>query len=211
MDRLERLSRQGYFSNDDPEQKQYGMDTMWYLWTGAQSPLFGKDKMATFERYFIENDETHTENMNPYYDYRTDASVASQILQEFGVDSDKGHILNGHVPVKVKKGESPVKADGKLLVIDGGFAKAYQSKTGIAGYTLIFNSWGLLLAAHQPFESTEKAIEEEIDIHSQTNILEQRRNRIRIADTDTGDSIREEIEDLKKLLKAYRSGAIKEA
>jgi len=211
MDRLERLSRQGYFSNDDPKKKQYGMDTMWYLWTGAQSPLFGKDKMATFERYFIENDETHTENMNPYYDYRSEAGVASQILKEFGVDPEKGHILNGHVPVKVKKGESPVKADGKLLVIDGGFAKAYQSKTGIAGYTLIFNSWGLLLAAHQPFESTEKAIEEEIDIHSQTNILEQRRNRIRIADTDTGDSIKEEIEDLKKLLKAYRSGAIKEA
>ena len=211
MDRLERLSRQGYFANDDPKKKQYGMDTMWYLWTGAQSPLFGKDKMATFERYFIDDASTHTENMNPYYDFRTDADVASQILKEFGVDPDKGHILNGHVPVKVKKGESPVKAKGKLLVIDGGFAKAYQSKTGIAGYTLIFNSWGLLLAAHQPFQSTEKAIEEEIDIHSQTRILEQRMNRIRIADTDTGDEIRLEIEDLKALLRAYRLGAIKEA
>lgn len=211
MDRLERLSRQGYFANDDPKKKQYGMDTMWYLWTGAQSPLFGKDKMATFERYFIDDESTHQENMNPYYDFRTDSGVASRILQEFGIDPDKGHILNGHVPVKVKKGESPVKADGKLLVIDGGFAKAYQSKTGIAGYTLIFNSWGLLLAAHQPFESTEKAIEDEIDIHSQTRILEQRHNRIRIADTDTGEEIRSEINDLKALLKAYRSGAIKEA
>lgn len=211
MDRQEMLSRQGYFSNDDPKKKQYGMDTMWYLWTGAQSPLFGKDKMATFERYFIEDKETHQENMNPYYEYRTDSGVASQILKEFGVDPEKGHILNGHVPVKVKKGESPVKADGKLLVIDGGFAKAYQSKTGIAGYTLIYNSWGLLLVAHQPFESTEKAIEEEIDIHSQTNILEHRLSRTRIADTDTGDQIREEIENLKKLLQAYRSGAIKEA
>lgn len=211
MDRLDRLSRQGYFANDDPKKKQYGMDTMWYLWTGAQSPLFGKDKMATFERYFIDDETTHAENMNPYYDFRTDASVASQILKEFGVDPDKGHILNGHVPVKVKKGESPVKAKGKLLVIDGGFAKAYQDKTGIAGYTLIYNSWGLLLAAHQPFQSTEKAIEEEVDIHSQTRILEQRRDRIRIADTDTGEEIRQEIDDLKALLKAYRSGAIKEA
>jgi len=211
MDRLEQLARQGYFSNDDPKKKQYGMDTMWYLWTGANSPLFGKDKMATFERYFIEDESTHKESMNPYYDYRTDADIAGQILKEFGVDPEHGHILNGHVPVKVKKGESPVKADGKLLVIDGGFAKAYQSKTGIAGYTLIYNSWGLLLAAHQPFESTEKAIEEEIDIHSQTKILEQRRRRIRIADTDTGEEIRKEIKDLKNLLKAYRSGVIKEA
>lgn len=211
MDRLERLSRQGYFANDDPKKKQYGMDTMWYLWTGAHSPLFGKDKMATFERYFIDDKSTHAENMNPYYDYRADEDTASRILQEFGVNPEKGHILNGHVPVKVKKGESPVKANGKLLVIDGGFAKAYQTKTGIAGYTLIYNSWGLLLAAHQPFQSTEKAIEEEVDIHSQTRILEQRMNRIRIADTDTGEEIRREIEDLKALLKAYRSGAIKEA
>ncbi len=211
MDRLERLSRQGYFAKDDPKKKQYGMDTMWYLWTGAQSPLFGKDKMATFERYFIEDESTHTENMNPYYDYRTDPEVASQILKEFGIDPGKGHILNGHVPVKVKKGESPVKANGKLVVIDGGFAKAYQSKTGIAGYTLIYNSWGLLLAAHQPFQSTEKAIEEEIDIHSQTRILEQKNSRIRIADTDTGDEIRRKINELKALLKAYRAGAIKEA
>lgn len=210
MDRLERLARQGYFSNDDEEQKQYGMDTMWYLWTGAQSPLFGKDKMATFERYFIDDEKTHRENMNPYYQYRTDAAVAKQILEEFGLDGETGHIVNGHVPVKVKKGESPVKADGRLLVIDGGFAKAYQEKTGIAGYTLIYNSWGLLLAAHEPFESTEKAIENEIDIHSQTKILEQRRSRIRVADIDSGDEVKRRIEDLSNLLKAYRAGVIKE-
>ena len=210
MDRLERLARQGYFSNDDLDQKQYGMDTMWYLWTGAQSPLFGKGKMATFERYFIDDPETHRENMNPYYKYRADSQVAAQILEEFGLDGEKGHIVNGHVPVKVKKGESPVKADGRLLVIDGGFAKAYQEKTGIAGYTLIYNSWGLLLAAHEPFESTEKAIEKEIDIHSQTKILEQRRSRIRVADIDSGDEVKRRIEDLTKLLKAYRTGVIKE-
>jgi len=211
MDRLERLARQGYFAKDNPEKKQYGMDTMWYLWTGAQSPLFGKDKMATFERYFIDAEETHAEYMNPYYKFRIDSDVASEILKEFGCDPDEGHILNGHVPVKVKKGENPVKAGGKLIVIDGGFAKAYQDKTGIAGYTLIYNSWGLLLAAHEPFESTEKAVEEEVDIHSQTRILEKNTKRIRVADTDTGLKLKRQIEDLKRLLKAYRSGAIKES
>ncbi len=210
MDRLDRLARQGYFAKDRPGQKRYGMDTMWYLWSGAQSPLFGKDKMATFERYFTDDEEFHKESKNPYYDFRTDEKVAREILKEFGVDPDKGHIINGHVPVKVKKGESPLKAGGKLLVIDGGFAKAYQSQTGIAGYTLIFNSYGLLLAAHQPFESTQKAIEEGSDIHSTTEILEQRRERIRVCDTDDGKRIQEQIDDLNKLLEAYRTGAVAE-
>ncbi len=211
MDRLERLARQGYFAKDDPDKKQYGRDTMWYLWCGAQSPLFGKKKMATFERYFIDDPETHKEDMNPYYDFRTNQDVAEAILSEFGLDPDTGHIINGHVPVKVKKGESPVKAGGKLIVIDGGFAKAYQEKTGIAGYTLIFNSYGLLLAAHQPFESTQKAIEEEQDIHSETRILEQNDERIRVCDTDNGRNTQKRIDDLKELLQAYRSGLIKES
>lgn len=211
MDRLDRLARQGYFAKDDPDKKQYGMDTMWYLWSGSQSPLFGKDKMATFERYFIEDTATHKEQMNPYYDYRTDEDVAERILEEFGVDTEKGHIINGHVPVKVTKGESPVKGGGKLLVIDGGFAKAYQEKTGIAGYTLIFNSYGLILAAHEPFESRQKAIEEEIDIHSNTRILEQNTQRIRVRNTDNGKEIKQKIDDLKRLLEAYRSGLIKES
>lgn len=211
MDRLERLTRQGYFAKDDPDKKQYGSDTMWYLWCGAQSPLFGKKKMATFERYFIEDPETHIEQMNSYYDFRTKREVAEAILSEFGLDPDTGHIINGHVPVKVKKGESPVKAEGKLIVIDGGFAEAYQEKTGIAGYTLIFNSYGLLLSAHQPFESTQKAIEEEQDIHSETSILEQNNQRIRVRDTDDGCNIQRRINDLKELLKAYRSGLIKES
>jgi fructose-1,6-bisphosphatase-3 len=211
MDRLERLARQGYFVNDEPAKKQYGLDTMWYLWSGSQSPLFGKDKMATFERYFIEDTETHKEEMNPYYDHRTDESVINKILEEFGIDPEKGHVINGHVPVKVTKGESPEKAGGKLLVIDGGFAKAYQDETGIAGYTLIYNSYGLLLAAHQPFESTQKAIEEEIDIHSNTQILERNKKRIRVCDTDNGRELQEKIDDLKKLLGAYRSGLIKES
>lgn len=211
MDRLERLARQGYFAKDDPDKKQYGQDTMWYLWCGAQSPLFGKNKMATFERYFIDDPATHKEEMNHYYDFRTEEDVAEAILSEFGVDPDTGHIINGHVPVKVKKGESPVKAGGKLIVIDGGFAKAYQEKTGIAGYTLIYNSYGLLLAAHQPFESTQKAIEEEQDIHSETRILEENKERIRVCDTDNGRNTQKRIDDLKELLQAYRSGLIKEA
>ncbi|MDR8390285.1 fructose-1,6-bisphosphatase [Aliifodinibius sp. S!AR15-10] len=211
MDRLDRLARQGYFAKDDPEKKQYGKDTMWYLWSGSQSPLFGKDKMATFERYFIEDPATHQEQMNPYYDFRTDEEVMEKILEEFGIDPDTGHVINGHVPVKVKKGESPVKGGGKLLVIDGGFAKAYQAKTGIAGYTLIFNSYGLILAAHEPFESRQKAIEQEVDIHSETKILEQNTERIRVADTDNGKEIQHKIDDLKRLLEAYRSGLIKES
>ncbi|MDZ7659263.1 fructose-1,6-bisphosphatase [Fodinibius sp.] len=210
MDRLEQLARQGYFVTDQPEKKQYGLDTMWYLWSGSQSPLFGKNKMATFERYFIDDPETHKEEMNPYYDHRTNEKVVDNILEEFGLNPEEGHIINGHVPVKVTKGESPEKAGGKLLVIDGGFAKAYQEKTGIAGYTLIYNSFGLILAAHQPFESTQKAIEEEIDIHSDTRILERNKQRIRVCDTDNGQEIQRKIEDLQKLLEAYRSGLIKE-
>lgn len=210
MDRLEQLARQGYFVNDEQAKKQYGLDTMWYLWSGSQSPLFGKDKMATFERYFIEDPKTHQEKMNPYYDHRTKEKVIDKILEEFGINPEDGHIINGHVPVKVTKGESPEKAGGKLLVIDGGFAKAYQEKTGIAGYTLIYNSYGLILAAHQPFESTQKAINEEIDIHSETRILERNNQRIRVCDTDNGKEIQRKITDLQKLLEAYRSGLIKE-
>ncbi len=210
MDRLERLARQGYFNKDNLEKKQYGQDTMWYLWSGANSPLFGKSKMATFERYFIEDKSTHKEEMNPYYNFRTKKSIAEEIMKAFGLNPAEGHIINGHVPVKVKKGESPLKAGGKLLVIDGGFAKAYQSQTGIAGYTLIFNSYGLLLAAHQAFESTQRAIEEGLDIHSSTQILEHNQKRIRVCDTDDGREIQRQIDDLNALLEAYRNGSIKE-
>ncbi len=209
MDRVERLVRQAYFAND-PVQKQEGLDTTWYLWSGSQSPLFGKDKMATFERYFIADKSTHTEMKDPYYNFRDRPETARQILAEFGVDPDTGHIINGHVPVKVKKGESPIKADGKLLVIDGGFSKAYQKETGIAGYTLIFNSYGLLLASHLPFESTQQAVEAERDLASKTEILERNYTRIRIRDTDIGLELQRQIDDLEQLLKAYRAGLIKE-
>jgi fructose-1,6-bisphosphatase-3 len=210
MDRLDRLARQAYFATDNPAQKQEGMDTIWYLWSGAQSPLFGNEKMATFERYFIADTATHVEERNVYYLFRDREDTARKILEEFGLNPDTGHIINGHVPVKVKQGESPVKAGGKLLVIDGGFAKAYQKQTGIAGYTLVYNSYGLLLAAHHPFESAQKAIEEELDIDSTTQILERNDVRIRVKDTDLGRESQRQIDDLKSLLTAYRTGLIQE-
>jgi fructose-1,6-bisphosphatase-3 len=210
MDRVDRLARQGFFSTDDPTQKEYGMDAMWYLWSGAQSPLFGKQKMATFERYFIADPATHEERRNPYYDLREREDVARRILEEFGVDPDEGHIINGHVPVKVKRGESPVKAGGRLIVIDGGFSKAYQSRTGIAGYTLVYNSWGLLLATHQPLASTQRAIEDELDTDPRTSIVESNDVRIRVQDTDRGREVQRRIEELRALLNAYRTGLIKE-
>ncbi len=209
MDRLDRLARQGYFSTDSRE-KLYGQDVLWYLWTGAKSPIFGKNKMATFERYFLEDKATHKEEKNPYYALRDKEETAVSILREFGLDPDTAHIINGHVPVQVRKGESPIKANGKLLVIDGGFAKAYQSITGIAGYTLIFNSYGLLLASHAPFESLQCAIEENADMQTNTIILERNQMRIRVKDTDEGHQIQQKINNLQELLNAYRTGHIKE-
>lgn len=210
MDHLEQLVRQAYLTTDDPARKLYGLDTMWYLWIGENSPLFGKDKMATFERYFIDDKRTHTEAKSAYYTHCEKETTVDRILQAFGLDPATSHIVNGHVPVKVNKGESPVKAGGKLLIIDGGFSKAYQTQTGIAGYTLVYNSYGLLLASHHPFESTQEAIAEELDIHSQTTILETNYNRIRVRDTDKGRQMQQEIADLQALLKAYRVGLIKE-
>ena len=209
MDRAERLVRQGYFATD-PLLKQAGQDMMWYLWSGADSPLYGKDKMATFERAFLDDTGTHRETMDPYYDLRDREETACKILQEFGLDTATAHIINGHVPVRVRRGESPVKAGGKLLVIDGGFAKAYQARTGIAGYTLIHNSYGFLLASHLSFESTQTTIEEGAGSHSRTEILEQTVARMRIKDTDDGKKLRRRIEELQQLVKAYRDGLIKE-
>ena len=210
MDRLDRLARQGYFSAD-PDERRYGQDVMWYLWSGAKSPIFGKNKMATFERYFIADASTHKEEKDAYFAWRDKEETAVKILREFGLDPETAHIINGHVPVQVRKGESPIKAGGKLLVIDGGLSKAYQKITGIAGYTLIFNSYGLLLASHEPFESQQLAIEEGIDMQTQTEILERNRIRIRVKDTDEGRLIQQRINSLKELLGAYRTGLIKEA
>lgn len=211
MDRIDRLVRQGYFASGQSEQKQEGLDMIWYLWCGQNSPLFGKSKMATFERYFIADKETHLEKKNCYYAFRDQEETAIKILEAFGLNPQTSHIINGHVPVKVKGGENPVKAGGKLIVIDGGFARAYQKETGIAGYTLVFNSYGLLLASHHPFESTQKAIDEELDIHSKGQVLETNYNRIRVKDTDLGKELQRQMDDLHALLKAYREGYIKES
>ncbi len=210
LDRVDRLARQGYFATDNPAQKQYGMDVMWFLWCAPMSPLFGKEKMATFERYFLEDKSTHAEKRNAYYTLRDNEENACTILKEFGLNPKTGHIINGHVPVKVTKGERPIKANGRLIVIDGGFSKAYQKETGIAGYTLISNSRGLLLAAHQPFESTQKAVSEELDIDTETEIIDSHPNRMRVCDTDRGREIQSQIDELQALLHAYREGLIKE-
>ena len=210
LDRVDRLARQGYFATDNPEQKRYGMDVMWFLWCAPMSPLFGKEKMTTFERYFIADKATHAEKRNAYYALRDTEDAARKILKEFGLDPDTGRIVNGHVPVKVVKGERPIKANGRLIVIDGGFSRAYQKQTGIAGYTLITNSRGMLLAAHQPFESTQKAVSEEADMDTRTEIIHTYPSRRRVCDTDRGKEIQELIDDLTALLHAYREGEIKE-
>ncbi len=209
MDKFDRIVRQGCMSKDIVA-KKYGEDIMWYLWSGVDSPLFGKKKMATFERLFIKDKETHVEEKNPYYEFRNDEKTCKMLLEEFGLNPEKSHIFNGHVPVKTAKGESPVKANGRLIVIDGGFSRAYQKVTGIAGYTLIANSHGLTLTAHQPFVSKDEAINKRIDIDSQRSILETSHERIRVKDTDTGSILKQQITDLKKLLYAYSHGDVKE-
>lgn len=210
LDRLETIAREGYFYSEDKEAKLYGLDLIWYLWTGPDSPLFGKDKMTTFERYFVDDKETHREIKDPYFEYRENEEMCNMIFKEFNLDPEDSHIVNGHVPVKFRKGESPIKANGKLLVIDGGLSKAYQKTTGLAGYTLIYNSYGLLLVSHEAFESTEKSIREEKDILSNTIVLEREVKRKRVADTDDGKVIKNQIDELLRLLDAYKKGVIKE-
>ncbi|MGB4438860.1 MAG: fructose-1,6-bisphosphatase [Sedimentibacter sp.] len=210
FDRLEILVREGYFHENNPEAKLYGMDLTWYMWTGPDSPLFGKDKMTTFERYFIDDKETHVEKKSHYFKLEDSEKMCRLIFEEFGLNPEVSHIINGHVPVKSKNGESPIKANGKLLVIDGGFSKAYQDTTGIAGYTLIYNSYGLLMVSHDPFESTQIAIKEEKDIHSTTMVLEKEVERKRVRDTDVGEELKSQIKELEMLLDAYRLGYIKE-
>ncbi|SFC56060.1 fructose-1,6-bisphosphatase [Clostridium uliginosum] len=210
LEKFDSLSREGYFEEVDSKEKLYGMDIMWYLWTGSVSPLFGKEQMSTFERYFIDDESTHIEKKISYYDLRDSEKMCDMILEEFGLDPKESRIINGHVPVKKKEGESPIKAKGKLIVIDGGFSKAYQKQTGIAGYTLIYNSYGLQLVSHEHFSSTEESIVKEKDILSTTMIVEQKVKRKRVGDTDMGMELKNQIKDLKSLLSIYRKGLIKE-
>ena len=208
-DILEHYARKGYYSKNK-EDAQKGKDIIWYIWTGPKSPVFGKDKMATFERYFVEDKSTHTEKKNSYYRLMDREDVVNRILEEFGLDVNTSHIINGHVPVELKKGETPIKCGGKLLIIDGGFSKAYQGKTGIAGYTLVANSHGMTLVAHEPFESAEAAIQKESDIISDSIIVETAAHRIRVADTDIGAELKESIRHLENLLAAYMDGTLVE-
>ena len=166
--------------------------------------------MATFERYFLSEKETHAEKKNPYYSLIENEKVIDGILREFGLDPSTAHIVNGHVPVKRKDGESPIKCGGKVMVIDGGFSRAYQKETGIAGYTLIYNSYGLRIVAHEPFESTEDAVRKENDIHSETVVVQRLYDRVMVGDTDVGRELREQVKDLERLLEAYRNGELTE-
>ena len=204
LDKLDEIANKAYFMPSGAE-KDYAADYMWYLWSGACSPLYGKDKMAFFERYFLDDEELQKENYNAYYHYSEQAAVCGRILEMFGLDPEHGHIINGHVPVKIKNGESPVKADGRLFVIDGGISKAYQKATGIAGYTLIYDSHSLNLAEHKPFIAGES--EHTPKIH----LVEKLDRRANISDTDKGTELLEQINDLRELLTAYRSGEIKES
>jgi len=210
LDRLDELVQIACRRGADEPEKSEAVDYMWYLWCGPDSPLFGKDRMATFERYFIADKKTHAEGKGHYYDLIDDPKMCDMVLNEFGLPSQGSHIINGHVPVKTIKGENPVKADGKLLVIDGGFSKSYQSTTGIAGYTLVYHSRGFQLVQHEPFESRKKAIEEGLDIISNTVLSEFKAKRLKVRDTDKGRELVGQVEDLNKLLAAYRRGMIKE-
>ncbi|WP_300392476.1 fructose-1,6-bisphosphatase [Fusobacterium sp.] len=210
LEELDRVCREGYFNKTDPKRKERAIDFMWYLWCGPNSPLFGKDAMKTFERYFTTDKALHKEVKNPYYSFYEDVDFINKIFVEFDLNPEISHIINGHVPVKEKKGESPIKAKGKLIVIDGGFSKAYQSETGLAGYTLIYNSYGMKLVSHEPFQNVKNAIENCVDIHSSTRIVKRVLERKRVKDTDIGKKLETQIEDLYELLDAYKRGFIKE-
>ena len=208
-DVMERYVRAA-FDDADPELAKRGRDLLWYMWLGEGSPLFAKSKMATFELYLIAEKEARTEVKNPFYSYLDDEHVMGGIFEDFGMDPETSRIVCGHVPVKVKDGEDPVKCGGRVLTIDGGFSKAYQPTTGIAGYTLISNSYGFVLAAHEPLESMRAAVVNELDIHSSRKVVELVDKRTLVADTDNGAVLKQQIADLEELLEAYRCGAISE-
>ena len=209
-DVLEHLARQGYYEEKDMKSRKYGQDIMWFIWSNENSPVYGKAKMATFERYFLDDADLKKEKKDYYYQWYENEAVINQILEEFRLDTSTGKIVNGHMPVAVKKGESPIKCGGKLFVIDGGFSKAYQKTTGIAGYTLVSNSYGLKLVAHEPFVSRTTAIREETDIHSDTIVINKVTKRKCVMDTDNGKALQEKVADLEQLLWAYQKGLITE-
>ena len=211
LDYAEKTARKAYYDKRGTPERQFGLDFLWWLWTGRNSPIFGRDRMATFERRFIADEVTWEEPKNAYYTYYQDPAVCDMLLREFGLKGKHCHIINGHVPVKVKKGESPIKGGGKLLVIDGGFSKAYQPTSGIAGYTLIFNSRHFRIVAHQPFPGKWNAIHKNDDIRGEADVFERLEHRMKVAETDEGKQLQSRVDELMLLLNAYRTGAVTEA
>ena len=210
MDYADQTARKAYYDKRGTPERVFGMDLLWWLWAGRNSPLFGRDRMTTFERRFIEDESTWTEPKNAYYSYYQDPQVCEMLLREFDLEGKHSHIINGHVPVRAKKGESPIKGGGKLIVIDGGFSKAYQSTSGIAGYTLIFSSRHMRIVSHQPFAGKDDAVRNNRDIASDGVIFERMEHRLKISETDEGAAIQARVDDLMMLLQAFRSGAVAE-
>lgn len=210
MDKIDHVVRNAYFLPQGTKRQQDALDYMLYLWCGPKSPLFNKDKMTTFERYFVDDKSLYTEKKGHFFVLANQRDTCEYILQEFGLDPKTSHIINGHVPVRTNKGESPMRADGIRLVIDGGFSKPYHETTGISGYTLIYNSHGLQLVEHEHFESKNKAIRTGADVHSRVQLEDFKYHRMLVRDTDRGKELMMQIENLQKLLKAYRHGIIKE-
>ena len=210
LDYAEKTARKAYYDKRGTPERQFGLDFLWWLWAGRNSPIFGRDRMTTFERRFLADESTWAEPKNAYYTYYQNPEVCDRLLKEFGLEGEHCHIINGHVPVKVKKGESPVKGGGKLLVIDGGFSRAYQSTSGIAGYTLIYNSHHYRIVSHQPFAGKWNAVHRNDDIANESVIFEKMETRMRVSQTDEGEELQTRVNDLKLLLEAYRSGAVTE-
>ncbi|MBQ3394282.1 MAG: fructose-1,6-bisphosphatase [Oscillospiraceae bacterium] len=210
FDYLDTVCRDAYYGEEGSLKKRIGEDILWYLWCGKNSPLFGRSKMVTFENIYLEDKKLKVEEKDPYYLHQEDKRMAERVLAEFGLSGDGCRIINGHTPVKAKDGEEPIKAEGKIIVIDGGFARAYHDRTGIAGYTMVFSSRGQSLRVHQPFTSFEDVIYNNSDIHSKVDVFSPHRRRVLVEDTDEGRRIKNEIRDLKALIRAYKDGTIKE-
>ena len=210
MDYADRTARKAYYDKRGTEEREFGMDFLWWLWAGRNSPIFGRERMATFERRFILDKDAQAEPKNAYYSYYNDPAVCKMLLSEFGLKGPHCHIINGHVPVKAKKGESPIKGDGKLLVIDGGFSRAYQDTSGIAGYTLLFGSRYYRIVSHQPFAGRQEALKSNHDIDNESMIFETMEERMKVSETDEGVELRDQVFDLLQLIDAYRSGAVTE-
>ena len=210
LDYADKTARRAYYDKIGSEERQIGMDFLWWLWAGRNSPIFGRDRMTTFERRLIKDESAWVEAKNPYYTHYNDPEICEMLMQEFGLSGPYSHIINGHVPVKAKKGESPIKGGGRLLVIDGGFCKAYQPTSGIAGYTLVCNSRCSRMVSHQPFAGRYEAIHQNHDIANASQVFEVMAKRMKVSQTDQGQELQQQVDDLRKLLDAYRSGAVRE-